>query len=189
MLVAIARNGYADQWLQPTESGFISADGRIAVRLTPGTSWGEVWGFAGAPLGEHARAQFFRLAGDERAYSLYQELELLNPIAPVFAAVSNEGALITLDNWHNMGFGPILVIYSPAGAIVRSYTLEDLYGPEQIDKFVASVSSRWWRCDEDPQLDSRGSNLIIVDQLANRLEVDLTTGGVTFSRSETGCAE
>jgi hypothetical protein len=88
-----------------------------------------------------------------------------------------------------MGFGPVLAIYSPAGAVVRSYTLEELYRPEQIDKFVASVSSRWWRCDEDPRLDSRQSSLTIVDRLENRLKVDLTTGGVTFSRSETECPE
>ena len=189
MLVAIATNTFADQWPQPTESGVISADGRIAVRLTPGSSWGEVWGFAGAPLGDHARARFYRLDGDEGTYLFYQELALLNPVAPVFAAVSNEGALVTLDNWHNMGFGPVLAIYSPAGAVVRSYTLEELYRPEQIDKFMASVSSRWWRCDEDPRLASRRSTLIIVDRLENRLEVDFTTGGVTFYRSETECTE
>lgn len=136
MLVAVASDAYADEWPQPTESGVISPDGRIAVLLTQGTSWGEVWGFAGSPVGQHARSRFFRLEGDERTYSLYQELEPLNPVAPVFAAVSNDGALVTLDNWHNMGFGPVLAIYSPSGAVIHSYTLEELYRPEQIGKFV-----------------------------------------------------
>ena len=41
----------ADQWLTATESGAISSDGRIVVRVVPGQSWGEAAGFKGAPTG------------------------------------------------------------------------------------------------------------------------------------------
>jgi hypothetical protein len=29
------------------------------VRITPGESWGETWGFAGAKIGRHAQAALF----------------------------------------------------------------------------------------------------------------------------------
>jgi len=58
--------------------------------------------------------------------------------------VSNHGDLVTLDNWHNEGYGAVLVLYHWDGKIVKSYQLADLFSKKEIDSFPMSVSSIWW---------------------------------------------
>jgi hypothetical protein len=53
--------------------------------------------------------------------------------------------LITLDNWHNMGYGKTVAFYSPVGKPIRAYGLSDLFTQSEIDGFRHSVSSIWWR--------------------------------------------
>lgn len=178
----------ADQWINPTETGALSPDGRVVVRVIPGESWGEVEGFKGAPTGKHAIARFYRLDEAGAAFVQYREQELLNPVAPVFLTVTDEGALVTLDNWHNAGYGPVLVVYAPSGEVLKSYALKDLYSEEQIRQFPISVSSIWWRCSSQPPGIEGGSTLAFVDVLSQRVAVDLATGAVTFEPAAP-CAE
>ena len=177
----------ADQWITPTESGAISPDGRVVVRVIPGESWGETFGFKGAPTGRHARAQYYRLDAPQSQFVLYQDRELLNPVKPVFFALADDGTLVTLDNWHNMGYGPVVVIYAPSSEVRHSYALGDLYTEEQIAKFPMSVSSIWWRCSQDPALEP-GAVLAFIDRIGQRVAVDLETGAVTFAPAEVPCA-
>jgi hypothetical protein len=113
------------------------------VRVIPGESIGETVGFKGARVGKHARAEVFHVQLD-RSYRLDREIELLNPVAPVDFFVSNEGDLITLDNWHNVGYGSILALYRPNGKLVKAYRLADLFPKSELDAFPQSVSSIWW---------------------------------------------
>jgi hypothetical protein len=179
----------ADQWISPTESGAISLDGRVIVRVVPGESWGEVEGFKGAPTGKHAMARFYRLDEAGAAFVQYREQELLNPVRPVAFAVADDGTLATIDNWHNAGYGPVLVVYAPSGEIVKSYELKDLYSEEQIRQFPMSVSSIWWRCwPVTPVIEPNGS-FAFVDRLSQRVAVDLATGAVTFEPAPAPCTE
>ena len=41
--------------------------------------------------------------------------------------MANDGTLVTLDNWHNVGYGDIVVIYAPDGRARKRYRLADLY--------------------------------------------------------------
>jgi hypothetical protein len=179
----------ADQWISPTETGALSPDGRVVVRIVPGESWGEVEGFKGAPTGKHATARFYRLDAAGTAFVQKREQELLNPVAPVFFAVTDEGGLVTLDNWHNAGYGPVLVIYAPSGAVVKRYELKDLYSEEQIRQVPISVSSIWWRCSSQPPGIEGGTTLAFTDALSQRVAVDLATGAVTFEPAPAPCAE
>ena len=120
-----------------------SADRRYFVRVTPGESWGETWGFKGAKVGKHAEASFFREQPD-KGYRLERTIELPNPVAPVEVFVSNNGDLVTLDNWHNEGIGAVLVLYHSDGKLVRAYQLADIFSRMEIDRFPTSVSSIWW---------------------------------------------
>lgn len=120
-----------------------SSNREYFVRVTPGESWGETWGFAGAKVGKHARAEFFRVQSD-RGYRLEREIELLNPVAPKDFFVSNAGELVTLDNWHNVGYGAILVLYHVDGKLVNAYKMADLFPKNEIDSFPVSISSIWW---------------------------------------------
>src|SRR5262249_901190 len=91
----------------------------------------------------HAIAAFFR-AQTDRGYRLEKEVELLNPVAPVDFFVSNTGELVTLDNWHNVGYGRVLTLYHPDGKLVKAYRLVDLFTKDEVDSFSHSVSSIWW---------------------------------------------
>jgi hypothetical protein len=178
-LAFAALTARADSWISPSETGAVSADGRVVVRVTPGESWGEAVGFEGAPKGKHARATFYRLDEAGAAFARQREQELLNPVMPVVFAVANDGTLATVDNWHNVGYGPVLVVYAPSGEVVKSYALKDLYSEEQMRQFPISVSSVWWRCSQPPAIEPSGA-FAFIDRLGQRVAVDLVTGAVTF---------
>lgn len=76
-----------------------------------------------------------------------QEISLVNPVAPVKFLVTDRGYLVTLDNWHNMGYGQVVVSYRPDGQRVAEYELKDLFSSEEIAAFQTSVSSIWWRTE------------------------------------------
>lgn len=101
-------------------------------------------GFSGAAKGPFATAEFYRLEKD-RSYRLAATAPLLNPVAPVDFFVTDRGLLVTLDNWHNMGYGKVAVFYSPDGKPIRAYELSDLFMKSESDGFRRSVSSIWWR--------------------------------------------
>jgi len=140
------------------------------VRVIPGESWGDAIGFAGSPKGKYAKALFYHRQGDG-FYGLGATVPLQNPVAPVEFFVSDQGYLITLDNWHNMGYGKVLALYGPNGAPIKSYELKDLFSEEEIEHFEHSVSSIWWHkgpayVDEDQKavfisLDDKGTDLIM----------------------------
>jgi hypothetical protein len=99
------------------------------------------------------------------------------------------GTLATIDNWHNAGYGPVLVVYAPSGEVMKSYELKGLYSEEQIRQFPVSVSSIWWRCwPVTPAIEPNGS-FAFVDRLSQRVTVDLATGSVTFEPAPVPCAE
>jgi hypothetical protein len=133
----------ADEWVTPQIREIFSPDRHFFVRITPGESWGETFGFKGAKIGKHCQAAFFREQPD-KGYRLERTIDLPNPIAPVQVFVSKNGDLVTLDNWHNEGYGAVLVLYHWDGKIVRSYTLADLFSKKEIESFPMSESSIWW---------------------------------------------
>jgi len=93
----------------------------------------------------------------DRSYRLEREIELANPVAPVDFFVSNAGELVTLDNWHNVGYGVVLAVYHSDGKIVKAYRLSELFLKSEVDSFTHSVSSIWWHkgptyIDEDQRI-------------------------------------
>jgi hypothetical protein len=135
----------ADSWPAAVTLTRFSDDGRFFVRITPGKSLGDTWGFGGSQKGPYASARFYALQRD-RSYRLVREVSLLNPVAPVDAIVSKHGYLVTFDNWHNLGFGKVLAVYDLRGKPIAAYELDELYPAERLGTIVRSVSSRYWRC-------------------------------------------
>jgi hypothetical protein len=155
LALACVRLG-ADDWAGPTTREVFSKDRAYFVRITPGESLGETVGFKGAKIGKHARAAFFHIQPD-RSYRFEREVEILNPVAPVDFFASNSGDLVTLDNWHNMGYGVVLALYHSDGGLGKAYRLPDLFSKSEIDSFSESISSIWWRkgptyVDEDQKI-------------------------------------
>jgi hypothetical protein len=114
------------------------------VRVLPGKSIGDTVGSSDLAKGPFATAEFYRLEKD-RSYRLAATAPLLNPVAPIDFFVTDRGLLITLDNWHNMGYGKVVAFYSPDGKPIRAYALSDMFTQSEIDGFQHSVSSIWWR--------------------------------------------
>jgi hypothetical protein len=146
----------ADDWPGAQVREVFSRNRLYFVRITPGESWGETWGFAGAKIGKHAEAAFFREQPD-KGYRLEQTIELLNPVAPVDFFVSNSGDLVTVDNWHNRGYGAVLVLFHADGKLVKAYKLSELFPKRELDSFPQSVSSILWHMgpmyiDEDQKI-------------------------------------
>jgi len=146
----------ADEWAGPVVKEIFSKNREHFVRITPGESLGETVGFSGAKIGKHGHAEFFRVQPD-RGYRWDREIELQNPIAPVDFFVSNTGDLVTLDNWHNLGYGVVLALYHSDGKLVKSYRLADLFEKKELESFPVSISSIWWHkgptyIDEDQKI-------------------------------------
>src|SRR6476660_6123676 len=129
----------SDDWPAPIIREVFSPSRACFVRIIPGKSFGDTVGFSGAGKGPYATAEFYRLEKD-RSYRLAATASLLNPVAPIEFLVTDRGVLITLDNWHNMGYGKVVAIYSPEGKPIRAYGLSDLFTKSEIDGFRHSVS-------------------------------------------------
>lgn len=183
--LAIATVAIADDWPGATTKAVVSANAQVVVRVTPGTSLGDVHGFAGAPKGKFASAQWFRFRDDR--YELYQTAQLVNPVAPLHVAVANDGAVVTLDNWHNAGMGDVVAIYAPAGTLRKRYRLEDLYSSAAIAKIDRSVSSIWWRCSKGDLQVERNNTLQVDDVLGGRFTFNLETGAYQYAAGAGQC--
>jgi hypothetical protein len=140
----VAPQARGDSWAAPRTSEAFSASREYFVRVLPGESLGDTFGFAGERKGRYATAEFYR-RGEDRSYRLIAETGLSNPIAPVEFLVADSGHLITVDNWHNVGYGKVVSVYDARGKLIRSYELRELFTPEEIRRFPHSVSSIHWR--------------------------------------------
>ena len=178
-----------DDWAAPRTATVFSEDGRRFVRVVPGTALGESVGFASAPKGSPARAEFY-VRQDDRSYRLVADVALANPVAPVAALVSNAGYLITFDNWHNAGYGPVAAIYDPSGRLVKSWRLEDLYDATRVAAIPRSVSSRWWRCAPTGFVDPPTQwQAYVAERFGGTFVFTLAAGTVTYSPGRATCVE
>lgn len=134
----------ADDWPTPVIREVFSPSRAYFVRVIPGKSFGDTMGFKGAAKGPYATAEFYRVDKD-RSYRFAATTSLLNPVAPVDFLVTDDGFLMTLDNWHNMGYGRVVALYAPDGKLVRAYGLAELFTKGEIADFSHSESSIAWR--------------------------------------------
>jgi hypothetical protein len=185
LFLAAVEAALADSWPSATVKAVVSENGGTIVRVIPGTSIGDTYGFAGARKGKFAAAQWFRFRGNR--YELYQTIQLVHPVAPIHAAVANDGTLITLDNWHNVGFGDVVAIYAPDGKLRKKYRLADLYSTEVIEKIKRSVSSIWWRCLRSDLHIHRNNTLQVDDTLGGRFTFHLENGAHIYEAGVGEC--
>jgi len=139
----IAAPADADSWANPVVREVFSADRDHFVRVIPGDNLGGTVGFAGAAKGANATAEYYRRQPD-KSYRLTATATLLNPVAPVDVFVANGGQLVTVDNWHNRGYGKVVAVYDATGRLEKAYALADLFAADEIDAAQHSVSSIIW---------------------------------------------
>ena len=135
----------ADDWPQARPITIFTEAADRFLRIVPGRSVGDVFGFSGAPKGPYATAERY-VRQPDRSYRFTGAATLVNPVAPVNALLAPDGAFITFDNWHNLGYGKVVAIYRADGTPIKSYTLDDLYRGRDLARVPTSVSSRTWRC-------------------------------------------
>lgn len=166
----------ADVWWDPVPQHALSENGQYLVRVIPGESLGDTLGFSESKKGAYARGEFYEKQPD-RSYQLIADVALLNPLAPVNILVSNLGYMVTLDNWHNAGYGKVVAIYKSNGQMVRAYELEDLYSSEQIESIPRSLSSRGWLSPNYGFLKSENQEEVYAYDFSGGLWlIDLSTG-------------
>lgn len=93
LALAAAVPALADDWAGPVVKEVFSQSREYFVRIRPGESIGDTYGFAGGKKGRYATAEFYRSAPD-RSYRLVAETSLLNPAAPVEFFVSGDGGVV-----------------------------------------------------------------------------------------------
>ncbi|MDP3089931.1 MAG: hypothetical protein Q8N04_04595 [Nitrospira sp.] len=166
----------ADEWPAPVPLHALSDNGQYLVRVVPGESLGDTFGFAESKKGAYARGEFYQKQPD-RSYQLIADVPLQNPVAPAHILVSNLGYMGTFDNWHNAGYGKVVAIYRANGQLVRAYELEGLYSSEQIESIPRSVSSRGWLSPNYGFLNPGDQGEIYAYDFSGGLPMfDLTTG-------------
>ena len=117
---------------------------RVLRPRAPGQEFRRHLGISRRAKRPFATAEFYKLEKD-RSYRLAATAALVIPVAPIDFFVTDKGFLVTLDNWHNMGYGKVVAFYSSWGNLLRAYALSDLFKPAEIEAMRHSVSSIWWR--------------------------------------------
>lgn len=111
-----------------------------------------------------------------------------NPISPVDVFLNNVGILVTLDNWHNVGYGKVIVIYDRDGRVINGYGLEGLLMATEIQQVLTSVSSRWWRCGSVQPWINDGE-LWLGDSIGGEFRFDMATGSCEREKSAGACSQ
>jgi hypothetical protein len=176
---------YGDSWPAATITEVFSESREWFVRVVPGRSLGDTIGFAGSPTGPYASAEWFQRERD-RSYRFRGALTLANPVAPVKFLVTDRGYLVTLDNWHNMGYGKVVVSYSPDRRQVAAYPLAALFAPAEIEAFRTSTSSIWWRTETVYVRAGQRSIFVAVDDKGAQLVYAPESGAWQYCEWRTG---
>jgi hypothetical protein len=174
----------ADSWAGPQVREVFSASRDYFVRVTPGESWGDTVGFKGAQKGRYATAEFYIRAAN-RSYKPAATVTLANPVAPVEFFVSDGGRLVTIDNWHNRGYGVVVAIYAADGSAATSYKLADLFSDEEIEAFAHSMSSIHWH-DGPAYINADQKTLYMMVKSGSDLVFGLESGRFAYCETRAG---
>lgn len=157
-LVLVCTFARADKWGSPRDLAATSPSGTVAVRVRP-----EVGKGVSITVTRGGKDATFRG---------------VNPEAPVVAFACDDGSVVTLNDWANVGFEHALVIYGPGGRVVADRHLEELLLPEELTtKTERSVSSRWWLADDEPAR-CDGARFLAPTRWGTTLAVALADGAI-----------
>lgn len=90
-------------------------------------------------------AKLYKKTRDLGLPELIWEKDLVNPVAPYEAIITNDGKyVITFDDWYQLGYGDnVMVVYGEKGNLLKQYKLQEITNLEK-DKLPISVTSIWW---------------------------------------------
>jgi hypothetical protein len=154
-MFAPTQRATADSWAAPSAQLVESSDRHFRLFITPRAIVNQLAYFSDKVDGRSLAGQAANAASAPRGrlerrssngeWVVVWDRELLNDVSPVTATISSVGAVATFDDWHMVGTGDhAVVIYSPAGEVVRSFKLQEILPSYYIRALPASVSSIVW---------------------------------------------
>jgi hypothetical protein len=174
LLVAATQIARADSWAEPTLKVVASENAMYVARIEPGhTGRGSA----------HATLYLYDAGTD--GYRKLVRYALQDNWLPVTTLLSNDGTLVTLDHWAEVGEGMVLHVYDLQGNIRSQHTLRELIGDAAGDA-PSSVSSTWWRCGS-PYFTDGGQGVRIETFDEGSLDFALANGTWKYSPGKGSC--
>lgn len=151
----------ADSWFPPTPITTVSNMGEYRLTIFPST--------VSRKTSDRLDCEAVLEKLDGRRYQTLWRKPLANDISPAAALISDDGHLVTFDNWGQIGIGSnVIVIYDANGQMLRRLGLEELFTKQEITKLPRTSSSVLWRRGQ--QLSNNG---LLVVTLASGDELHL----------------
>jgi len=174
LLIASAANAQADSWAEPELKTVAAENAMYLARIEPGhTGRGSA----------HATLYLYDAHAD--GYRKLVRYALQDDWLPVTALLSNDGSLVTLDHWAEVGTGVVLHVYDVQGNIRSQHTLRELIG-DAAGKAPSSVSSTWWRCGAPFFIDG-GKRVRVKTFDEGSLDIDLANDTWEYSPAKGSC--
>jgi tetratricopeptide (TPR) repeat protein len=156
----IAASARADEWMAPKVRTVVSPNGKLQAVITPAPDASSVATAAIGPKG--GTATTFTLA---------------TTWSPVDVVLFDDGSLLALDHWHQLGYGKVATVYERDGKVRWTKTLAELAGQAFVDAAPHSVSSIWWRKTPlEWTLATNGKSGVVTLHDENQLEIVLRDG-------------
>ncbi|WP_156383498.1 hypothetical protein [Pseudoxanthomonas sp. Root65] len=165
----------ADSWVPPSVRVEASESGEYLVRMEPGRR-GQ----------QGSRAVIYRHDTAADSYQKRLVYALPHPVSPVDILLTDDGMLVTLDEWAQMGRGTVITVHGADGKTTHRYTLPKLLGDKAAAAAPSTVSSTWWRCGK-PSLIGGGHVLRVITYDEGELRVDLRDGTVDHEPGNGRC--
>lgn len=163
----LARHAIADSWERLEKQEVLSPGKHFRLTIEPEESRSE----NGAVL--------CLWESDGRVEKQRFKRRTVNDTSPVRVFVSDDGTVVTLDDWYRAGFDHALVVYSPSGNVVRDSSLDALLTMDQFELVPSSKSSRKWRYSAEP-VRMRSDGLELTAVWGAPITIDLKTGLFSF---------
>jgi hypothetical protein len=179
---------HSDTWALPSVVTVSSPSSNYIAQVTPGS--GGYGGYERAITNRASNASVSVSACPAPGIkNLVWSGKLINPAAPVEVYISDGGYLVTMDNWHSVGYGPVIAIYNPKGQLLRHWGLDELFTPEEQRQLRHSVSSIWWRTGKETFGRGTETNLLTVPAKGKTLRFALTNATLLTPSATLGNAE
>ena len=149
----------ADEWMKAHKKTYTSQNGIyeliIEPTYTPKNYHKEIEKrnknpkkYENSPLKDSiipCHAKLYKKIGRWGRSELMWEKDLVNPIAPHNALITNNGKyVITFDDWYKLGYGEnVMVVYGDEGDMIKRYKLHEITTLPQ-NQLSISVTSIWW---------------------------------------------
>jgi len=133
----------ADEWTLPEPASFHSRGMQLVAEIFPPASRQN--------QGKRALCYFYEVGYPGTRWDVTPTLkwkaELVNEHMPVDAIVSQDGWLVTINNWYGAGQAHSLAVYDPRGHLVADWSGDRLFNDPALQKIArdrTSMSSIWW---------------------------------------------